>query len=100
MVKCKLMRGENLSDVVGVSCGTKDDLVISLSSSDGQDRVGELTAVLATAKRNQQFKVKVNDEIHCFLGGKSVTVVIQPDQGGQLPSFKKVKSGFIHSPPV
>jgi len=110
--KCKLMRGEDLSDVAGVSCGTKDDqlivihmknkndLVVSLTSADGQDRVGELTAVLATAKRNQQFKVKVCDEIHCFLGGKSITVVIQPEQGGQLPSFKKVKSGFIYTHPM
>ena len=61
--KSKVMRGENLSDVVGLSCGTKDDqlvvihmknkndLVACLTSPEGQDWVGELTAVIATAKK-------------------------------------------------
>jgi len=107
--KYKQMRGENLSDVVGLSCGTKDDqlvvihmknkndLVISLSSPDGQDRVGELAAILATAKNNEAFKVKVTDEIHCYMGSKSVSIVIQADSAGNRPSFKKIKSGFIYS---
>ena len=61
--KSKVMRGESLSDVVGISCGTKDDqlivihmknkndLVACLSAPQGQDWVGELTAAIATAKK-------------------------------------------------
>ncbi len=61
--KGKLMRGERLEDVVGVSCGPrppqlvvlhmkdKKDLVLSLVTPDGEDRIGELVAVLATAKK-------------------------------------------------
>ena len=57
------MRGENLSDVVGLICGTKDDqlvvihmkdkndLVACLTSPQGQDWAGELTAAFATAKK-------------------------------------------------
>ena len=61
--KSKVMRGENLSDVVGLSCGTKDDqlvvihmkdkndLVACLTAPQGQDWVGKLTAILATTKK-------------------------------------------------
>ena len=56
------MRTERLSDVASVSCGTGDnqlvvlhmkdkkDIVFSLVTPDKEDRVGELVAVLATAK--------------------------------------------------
>jgi len=109
--KYKQMRGENLTDVTGMSCGTKDDqlvvihmknkndLVMSLSSPDGQDRVGELTAVLATAKKNEKFKVTIADEIHCYLGSKSMSIVIQEDSNANRPDFKKINSGFIYSYP-
>ena len=63
--KGKLMRGELLDDVTGVSCGPhghqlvvlhmrdKKDLVMSLlvPGDGGEDRVGELIAVLATVKK-------------------------------------------------
>ena len=58
--KGKIMRSESLSDVAGVSCGSGDhqlvvlhmkdkkDIVFALFSPPGEDRVGELVAVLAT----------------------------------------------------
>ena len=65
--KGKLMRGEKIDDVMGVSCGTrghqlvvlhmrdKKDLVMSLltatTEQQEEDRVGELIAVLATVKK-------------------------------------------------
>ena len=60
--KCKLMKGENLSDVVGLTCSSgkdqlvvmhmksKNDLIVSLSSPGSEDRVGELVAVLVSTK--------------------------------------------------
>lgn len=58
------MRDQRLADVTGLNCGVtggqlvvvhmrdKNDLVVSLESPQGQDRVvGELVAVLATAKQ-------------------------------------------------
>ena len=57
------MRSERLSDIVSVSCGSsshqlvivhmrdRKDLVFSLISPSGEDRVGELVALIATAKR-------------------------------------------------
>jgi len=109
--KSKVMRGESLSDVVGLSCGTKDDqlvvihmknkndLVASLYSPPGQDWVGELTAVLGTAKKNETFKVKVSDEIHCYMGSKSQTIFIQQDPTANMPMFKKSKTGFMFTYP-
>ncbi len=61
--KGKLMRGEKLDDVVAISCGPrphqlvvlhmrdKKDLVMSLIVPEDEDRIGELVAVLATAKK-------------------------------------------------
>ena len=58
-----MMRDQRLADVTGLNCGVtggqlvvvhmrdKDDLVVSLESPQGQDRVGELVAVLVTAKQ-------------------------------------------------
>jgi len=109
--KSKVMRGENLSDVVGLSCGTKDDqlvvihmkdkndLVACLTAPQGQDWVGELTAILATAKNKEPFKVKVTDEIHCYMGSKSQTIFIQQDQTSNMPMFKKSKTGFMFTYP-
>ena len=57
------MRSERISDIVSVSCGSgshqlvivhmrdKKDLVFSLIGPSGEDRVGELVALIATAKR-------------------------------------------------
>lgn len=109
--KSKVMRGENLSDVVGLSCGTKDDqlvvihmkdkndLVACLTAPQGQDWVGELTACLATAKNKEPFKVKVTDEIHCYMGSKSQTIFIQQDPTSNMPMFKKSKTGFMFTYP-
>jgi len=105
------MRGESLSNVVGLSCGTKDDqlivihmkdkndLVACLSAPQGQDWVGELTAVLGTAKNKEPFKVKVTDEIHCYMGSKSQTIIVQHDPTSSMPSFKKSKTGFVFTYP-
>ena len=62
--KSKQMRDESLSSVVGLSCGTKDDQLVVIHMKDkndlvacltspapGQDWVGELAAVIATAKQ-------------------------------------------------
>lgn len=61
--KGKLMRGEELRDLAGLSVGQgshqlvvlhmrdKKDLVMSLETPQGEDRVGELVAVLALAKQ-------------------------------------------------
>ena len=62
--KSKVMRGESLADVTGLSCGrgdgqlvvlhmrNKNDLVACLTSPPpGQDWVGELAAAIATAKQ-------------------------------------------------
>lgn len=109
--KSKVMRGESLSNVVGLSCGTKDDqlivihmkdkndLVACLSAPQGQDWVGELTAVLGTAKNKEPFKVKVTDEIHCYMGSKSQTIIVQHDPTSSMPSFKKSKTGFVFTYP-
>ena len=61
--KSNVMRGESLADVVGLSCGTKDDQMVVLHMKDkndlvvcltspapGQDWVEELAAAIATAK--------------------------------------------------
>ena len=57
------MRSERISDIVSVSCGPgshqlvilhmrdKKDLVFSLVSPPSEDRVGELVALIVTAKR-------------------------------------------------
>ena len=62
--KNKVMRGENLSDVVGLTCGAKDDQLVVIhmknkndlvaclvSPQPGQDWVGELAAAIASAKQ-------------------------------------------------
>lgn len=112
--KGKLMRGERLDDVTGVSCGPhahqlvvlhmrdKKDLVMSLLvPGDGaEDRVGEFVAVLATVKKGAQFRVQVSEEIHCFMGGKSVTVLVQEDKNSAVPRFNKSKAGYVFSYPA
>jgi len=110
--KIKVMRDEELDAVVGLTCGSKDnqlvvihmrdknDLVVCLNVPEGEDRVGELTAVLATVKGKDQFRVRVADEVHCHMGGKPQTVIIQPDQAIPSPDFKKSKTGFIFSYPA
>ena len=56
------MRSERLADVAGITCGSgnhqltvlhmkdKKDIVFSLVTPEGEDRVGELVAILATLK--------------------------------------------------
>jgi len=110
--KGKIMRTERLSDVASVSCGTGDnqlvvlhmkdkkDIVFSLVTPDKEDRVGELVAVLATVKGSEQLRVRVSDEIHCFMGGKSKTLAVQPDTNSSIPQFNRTKAGYIFSHPV
>merc|ERR1719328_129018 len=104
--KSKVMRGENLSDVVGLSCGTKDDQLVVIhmknkndlvacmvSPQPGQDWVGELAAAIASAKQNrEQFRVRVSDEIHCYMNSKSQTIIIQQDPTANMPMFRKTKT--------
>lgn len=109
--KGKIMRSEKLSDVAGVTCGSgshqltilhmkdKKDLVFTLISPEGEDRVGELVALLANMKGCENLRVKVTEEMHCFMGGKSRTVVVQPDANQNLPNFNKTKSGYIFTYP-
>jgi len=110
--KAKLMRDQTLKEATGLSCGLtgqlvvihmrdKNDLVVSLTSSpSSHDRVGELVAVLATAKQGQQFNVRVSDEIHCNLGGKSLIIMCQQDLQAGLATFTKSKTGFVYSFPA
>ena len=62
--KNKVMRGESLADVTGLSCGSRDDQLVVIhmrnkndivacltSPSPGQDWIGELAAAIATAKQ-------------------------------------------------
>jgi len=109
--KIKVMREEGLEQVTGISCGSgdnqmvvlhmlnKNDLVVCLDAPVGEDRVGELTAVLATVRGADKMRVRVTDEVHCSMGGKAQTVVIQRDQTVSVPDFKKSKTGFIFSHP-
>jgi len=110
--KIKVMRDEGLDQVLGLTCGSKDnqlvvlhmrdknDLVFCLSVPEGEDRVGELVAVLASMKGKEAFRVRVADEVHCHMGGKPQTVLIQPDQAVPAPDFKKSKTGFVFSYPA
>jgi len=110
--KGKLMQSYQLSDVMGVSCGPrphqlvvlhmrdKKDLVFSLITPEGEDRIGELVAVLATAKMGAQFKVSVTEEMHCFIGGKSVTVLVQEDMNSPVARFSKSNTGYTFSYPA
>jgi len=109
--KIKVMREEGLEQVTGLSCGTgdnqmvvlhmlnKNDLVVCLDAPVGEDRVGELAAILATVRGVDKVRVRVTDEVHCSMGGKAQTVVIQRDQTVSVPDFKKSKTGFIFSHP-
>ena len=110
--KSNVMRGEDLANVVGLSCGTvddqlfvlhmsnKNDLVACLTSPPpSQDWVGELVGVIASAKGNSQLKVRVSDEIHCSMGSKSQTIIIQQDHTSNIPNFKKTKTGFVFNYP-
>ena len=110
--KSNVMRGEDLSNVVGLSCGTVDDQLIVLHMSNkndlvacltspppSQDWVGELAGVLASAKGKDQLKVRVADEIHCSMGSKSQTIIIQQDHTSNLPNFRKTKTGFVFNYP-
>jgi len=109
--KIKVMREEGLEQVTGLSCGTgdnqmvvlhmlnKNDLVVCLDAPVGEDRVGELAAILATVRGVDKMRVRVTDEVHCSMGGKAQTVVIQRDQTVSVPDFKKSKTGFIFSHP-
>merc|ERR1719427_972592 len=109
--KIKVMREEGLEQVTGISCGSgdnqmvvlhmlnKNDLVVCLDAPVGEDRVGELAAVLATVRGVDKLRVRVTDEVHCSMGGKAQTVVIQRDQTVSVPDFKKSKTGFIFSHP-
>jgi len=97
----------------GLSCGTKDDQMVVLHMKDkndlvvcltspapGQDWIGELAAAIATAKPNrEQFKVRVSDEIHCYMGSKSQTIIIQQDPSATMPMFRSTKTGFVFSCP-
>jgi len=106
--KAKLMRDQLLSGVTGVSCGVsgqlivvhlsdRNDLVGSLVSQANHDRVGEFVAVLATVKKG--LSVKVTDEIHCHLGGKSQTIICQQDNHSPMATFTKSKTGFVYTYP-
>ena len=114
--KSKVMRGESLSDVVGMSCGAKDDqlvvihmknkndLVASLTSPpQGQDWVGELAAAIATAKKSSgsgdHFRVRVGDDIQCYMGSKHQTIIIQQDPSTNMPDFRSTKTGFVFTSP-
>ena len=114
--KSKVMRGESLSDVVGMSCGAKDDqlvvihmknkndLVASLTSPPpGQDWVGELAAAIATAKQSSgsgdHFRVRVGDDIQCYMGSKHQTIIIQQDPSTNMPDFRSTKTGFVFTSP-
>ena len=110
--KSKVMRGESLADVTGLSCGrgdgqlvvlhmrNKNDLVACLTSPPpSQDWVGELVGVIASAKGKDQLKVRVADEIHCSMGSKSQTIIIQQDHTSNLPNFRKTKTGFVFNYP-
>lgn len=111
--KGKIMRSERISDIVSVSCGSgshqlviihmrdKKDLVFSLIGPSGEDRVGELVALIATAKRDG-LKVTVKDEMHCYMGGKSKTILAQQEASVTTERFDKMASGsgFIFSCPA
>jgi len=110
--KGKIMRSESLSDVAGVSCGSGDhqlvvlhmkdkkDIVFALFSPPGEDRVGELVAVLATQIGSSKLRVKVSDEVHCFMGGKSKTLTMQSDPSSSIQQFNKSKTGYCYSYPA
>ena len=49
--------------------------------------------------RVENLKVKVSEEIHCFMGGNSKTIVFQQDPNTTLPHFSKSKSGYVFSYP-
>jgi len=112
--KGKILRKERLSDISGVTCGSgshqlvilhmkdKKDIVFCLLVPDGEDRVGELIALLATAQGhdNDKLRVKVAEEMHCYMGGKSKTILIEQDPNTNFPKFNKSKSGFIFAHPA
>lgn len=110
--KMKLMREQLLSEITGLSCGVrggqlvvvhmrdKNDLVVSLHSPVGEDRVGELVAVIHNIKRSDKLSIRVTDDIHCHLGGKVQTLVCQEDSSIDRSSFTKSKTGFVFSYPV
>jgi len=112
--KGKIMRSEKISDIVSMSCGSgshqlvifhmrdKKDLVFSLVSPPSEDRVGELVALIVTAKRDQGLKVGVSDEMHCYMGGKSKTILAKQESSTSVDRFDKMSSGsgFIFSCPA
>lgn len=109
--KSKLMRDQLLSGVTGVSCGVsgqlvvvhmrdRNDLVGSLINSANHDRVGEFVAVLSTVKKGEKLAVRVTDEIHCSLGGKSQTIICQQDNHSPMSTFTKSKTGFVFTFPA
>ena len=66
----------------------------------GEDWVGELVAVIASAKQpGEQLRVRLGDDIQCYMGAKSQTIIIQQDSSTNLPDFRKSKTGFVFTSP-
>ena len=50
-----------------------------------------------TFRNSNEFRVRVGDEIHCHMGSKNQTIMIQQDPAATGPEFRKTKTGFVFS---
>ena len=50
-----------------------------------------------TFRNSNEFRVRVGDEIHCHMGSKNQTIIIQQDPAATGPEFRKTKTGFVFS---
>lgn len=109
-----MKKGTHISEVTGLSVSSGrdqlivihsnkgNDLVLSLQSPEGVDRVGELVGILCdrfNKLRRSELTVSVSSRFQCMLGNKSVPLRIEVSQTMLVPTFSREGGTLLYMLP-